>query len=72
MSVTTIRTIFCDRRAAVDCRFWAFQSPNTAAILRHWAREVGWKVGLPGGEDVCPACLSHVVADDAPRAIIVL
>ena len=72
MSVATIRSVMCDRGVAVDCRGWAFQSAATAATLRQRARRAGWQVGLPGGEDVCPACLSHVVSDDAPKAIIVL
>lgn len=33
----------------------------TAAQIRKAAKRRGWKVSLPGGEDLCPTC---VAADD--------
>ena len=59
MSVVVIRTINCDRREAPDCEGWIFESLETAEVLRQEARSLGWKVGLPGGSDVCPRCVAR-------------
>lgn len=51
MSASQMVTITCDSCEAVaDCAEW------TAKVTRHFAREAGWLVGLPGGRDICPDC----------------
>lgn len=66
MSVTIIRTIFCDCGEAPGCKVWAFEAPETAVTLRRWARHAGWRVGRVGGEDVCPPCVAFIHARGAP------
>ncbi len=54
MSYTVIRTIHCDR-----CSTWTEHPDDplaTATQIRQAVRRQGWKVGLPGGEDICPEC----------------
>lgn len=33
---------------------------GTAQDARANAKELGWAVGLPGGRDLCPDCISRV------------
>lgn len=53
MSITTICTVHCN-----GCGHWV-ESENgygTAADARREAKRRGWKVGLPGGVDLCREC----------------
>lgn len=66
MSVTTIRTLFCDQNVAPDCHTWAFEAPENGVTLRRWARHAGWMVNRPGGEDICPPCVAFIHLNSVP------
>lgn len=55
MSITTVRTIHCDR-----CGRWSQHSEDplsTTAQLRRDAKARGWQIGTGRqGEDTCPPC----------------
>jgi hypothetical protein len=60
MSITTIRSVHCDR-----CHTWVENGIGTAADVRAFVKRCGWKVGLPGGEDLCDECAA--VASAGPE-----
>ena len=59
MSVTTVRTIFCD-----ECSQWwqgrgeSVDEPVSTA--RERLKRAGWLVGVRGGLDYCPDCVAEL------------
>lgn len=53
MTASRLWTIFCD-----VCGHWSNAGvEHTAAKARAGLRKNGWRLGLPGGRDICPACV---------------
>jgi len=54
VSVSRYVDVWCD-----VCGNWeAGATSPTADRARIAARRVGWRIGLPGGMDVCPRCIA--------------
>jgi hypothetical protein len=70
MSVVVLTTINCDWRVAPRCWFYDTEgSSENAKQLRAGLVRRGWKVGLPGGLDACPAC-ARVADVSKPPAML--
>ncbi|HEY1394970.1 hypothetical protein [Roseateles sp.] len=67
MSVTIVRCINCDR-----CATWidGGDPTATASKIRRVAKRRGWRVALPGGEDVCPDCIAMETCTCGPHRVI--
>ncbi|GAA2360948.1 hypothetical protein Cme02nite_38390 [Catellatospora methionotrophica] len=67
MSVSTIRTIHCDR-----CAKWTdgnLDPTATATQIRRKAKRNGWRVAQPGGEDTCPDCVAMETCTCGPHRL---
>lgn len=54
MSISTYTDVWCD-----VCGTWEDRATaKSGREARRNARALGWKIGLPGGLDVCPSCVS--------------
>jgi hypothetical protein len=64
MSITVIRTVHCDK-----CGKWTDSGLDvaTGAEVRRIAKRYGWKVGLPGGQDLCPDCIAMETCTCGPH-----
>lgn len=54
MSVRKYVTVWCDFDSGVPCVAFLETGEHTAAKARKVARQEGWWVGIPGGNDLCP------------------
>jgi hypothetical protein len=46
----------------------SYEVTESAREARKIARDAGWRVALPGGRDLCPACSGKRVGDGAHGA----